>query len=861
MTATLAGNFVHSTCVVPSARLAAAWRRDAARRACAAGARAWVSAECLAFDPWLENVTRTARLQRRLPLAADFILSAAQTRALWLEAIRAAPGTDPAQGELLASLALDAHLKTHVWQLDRRPVASSLSSPEQAAFQTWHEWFEARCAQLRAAAPPELLRACVAAGFQPQHPSEFRGFGPAGPALVALGVRAPVFGPRATPPEVRVFVDQEDEFGAASDWALARRAAADGWTVAVVCPNAEVATAFAAHAARRRLALHLPRTNDRQPEPWCGAPPARLAGSAVVAHALLVLRLPARLTDAEAAALLQSPYWATAEGQLGAHAEFAARLLAGRTGGIDAHALLALARTAVPAFARRLSAVLALATSAPRRQSLQAWMLSAQQRLLAVGWPGDGALAPMEQAAVEGLRRAFETVAGLDAVLPAQSAAGAWGHLSAIAGRSGLTLPAALDAIEILTIEEAAVVAPSAAWVLSLSDGMFPAVPRPNPLLSLVALRQAGVPGCVPARDGLYQNACLSALVAQAHTCVWSYATSARDTPLRPSPALAGLARAPALARSLFTLWQARSVGVALVPRDTTPVPPLAAGELAGGVSVLRDQAACPFRAFAQHRLRAGIIEARTPGLDARERGDLVHATLAALWATVRTQAALRALSEGALQQKIGCAVDHTLAAWPGMTPPLAALESVRLGALVREWLVHDSARPPFEVLAWESPHELALGGLRLQIRIDRLDLLADGRVLVIDYKTGDSKRRDWLGPRPSAPQLLLYALAEHPAALAGIAIAGVQRGKCGFITEPKGLLDTTTGVFLEAQVAQWRGVLEALAGNFMAGDARVDPVRGAPTCRHCNFKSLCRIDERTAGDLSGETEGEDDDA
>lgn len=861
MIATTAGNLAAPTWVAPTSHLAGALRRDAARRLCAGGSRAWVSAEFLAFDAWLENATRPARRQRRLPLAADFILSDTQTRALWLEAIRAVPGTDPAQGELLARLAIDAHTRVAAWQLDQLPATSGLSSPEQAAFRAWRGWFSARCGELRAAAPADLLSACVAAGFRPTTVTEFRGFGVAGPALTALGIPAPVISPSASLLEVQAFTTQEDEFGAASDWALAQQARGGERTVAVVCPNPEVAKLFAAYAARRWAALHARRASFTEHGPWCGAPPATLAGTPAVAHALLVLGLPTRLTHAEAAALVQSPYFATDGLPVGVRAQFAARLVEGRTAGVTAHELQALACAVMPAFAARLATVLDLVASAPRRQSLQAWMLNAQQRLLAVGWPGETPLAPTEQAAVEGLRRIFDIATGLDAVLPAQSAQGAWGHLKALAARSGVTVPVALDAIEILTIEEAAVVAPAAAWVLGLNDGAFPAVPRLNPLLSMDVLRRAGVPGTMQSRDGAYQNSCLSALSAQADSCVWSYATTARDTPLRASPALAGLTRVPTLARSLPALWQMRTSEVLLVPRDTAPAPPFAAAEVAGGVSVLSDQAACPFRAFAKYRLRAGIIEARTPGLDARERGDLVHQALGEFWLAIRTQAGLRALSDGQLQQKIEHAVAHVLAGWPGMTAPLAALEGARLAVLVREWLAQDLDRPPFEVLEGESQRELDVAGLRLRTRIDRIDRLADGRLLIIDYKTGERTRKAWDGLRPNEPQLLAYALAEHPAPLAGIAFAQVKRGKCCFVTEPAGLLKAATTAALDAQLAQWQGVVAALAEGFLAGDAQVDPVQGVATCRYCDFKSLCRVDEQRAGNLSDESEGHDGDA
>jgi len=53
--------------------------------------------------------------------------------------------------------------------------------------------------------------------------------------------------------------------------------------------------------------------------------------------------------------------------------------------------------------------------------------------------------------------------------------------------------------------------------------------------------------------------------------------------------------------------------------------PALATRTPRGGTRILADQAACPFRAFARHRLAAEALEEPVEGLDARARGLLLH--------------------------------------------------------------------------------------------------------------------------------------------------------------------------------------------------------------------------------------------
>jgi hypothetical protein len=63
----------------------------------------------------------------------------------------------------------------------------------------------------------------------------------------------------------------------------------------------------------------------------------------------------------------------------------------------------------------------------------------------------------------------------------------------------------------------------------------------------------------------------------------------------------------------------------------------------------------------------------------------------------------------------------------------------------------------------------------------------------------------------------------------------------------PKGEEGAAPGARWQAQVAIWERELERLAGEFVAGDARVDPKQPGKTCNGCDLHALCRIHERTA--------------
>ena len=62
--------------------------------------------------------------------------------------------------------------------------------------------------------------------------------------------------------------------------------------------------------------------------------------------------------------------------------------------------------------------------------------------------------------------------------------------------------------------------------------------------------------------------------------------------------------------------------------------------------------------------------------------------------------------------------------------------EQDRIISLIEEWLAYEARRSDFTVEAGEEKLAAAVGDLKLQVRVDRIDAVSSGRV-IIDYKTG----------------------------------------------------------------------------------------------------------------------------
>jgi hypothetical protein len=186
------------------------------------------------------------------------------------------------------------------------------------------------------------------------------------------------------------------------------------------------------------------------------------------------------------------------------------------------------------------------------------------------------------------------------------------------------------------------------------------------------------------------------------------------------------------------------------------------------------------------------------------------------------------------------------------VSPAWIELEGARLETLLSQWLAVERQREAFRVAATEEDLYLRLEALELRLRVDRIDRLPDGSALIIDYKSGACSLGDWLGERPAKPQLLLYGVAggETPAALG---FARLRIDDCAFIgageiAAAPGIRTDIAGLVRggweidswQALNVRWRGQLQDLAREFLAGEARVDPQVGA--CTWCGLQALCRV-------------------
>ncbi|HTY04097.1 MAG TPA: PD-(D/E)XK nuclease family protein [Rhodocyclaceae bacterium] len=854
-------------------RLVRHLRAEHDRAQVAAGQWSWQPLAALTVGAWLDDVTAGALLAGGIPAgeAPRLVLNVTQERLLWEQAINAhvADGEDPLfDREGLAALAAEANQLCEVWNL--KPDAQA--SEETQRFVAWRRHVRAECEprgwldaarhrawQIRCLANGAgRLPASVAfAGFDRHSPPEMelrRVLVQRGVAVSELSLGREEAGAAVVSP----CADRRAECRAAAAWASERLAAQPDARLGIVA--IELSGVREMLVAALDDALHpesLLPANAEAPRRYNVSLGTQLARQPVVAVALELLHLcanPRRCEQARLSALLTGPYWSAWQGE----AEGRARLDAA----MRRHLPPALGVPQALTFARRFEkkglriartrgAIEALVNAIDGnsgRRLPSAWAGVFAQLLDDAGWPGERPLSSREWQAREALMATLDELGALDAVLGKVPLAEANRQLARLC-RERVFQPETVGtpSVEVVGPLEAAGLAFDALWVLGMNDDAWPPAPRPNPLLPADSQRRAQATNASSEVQLEFARSVQRRLMHAAPEIVFSWAKGEGDKQLRASPLLAGLPeRAPPAALPSVI---ARMVGTGRIERiEDHRAPPLAEGEhVAGGTRLLQAQALCPAWAFYQFRLGARPLDEPVEGLDAMDRGTLLHRVMERFFSG-RTQAQLAAMSAEEGTRAIDDAVASAFADFDGereerLPPRFAALEQARLAQLLAQWLPLELARPvPFAVAASEENEKVEIEGLALDLRADRVDELADGRRLVVDYKTGDPKTRGWDDERLAEPQLPLYATQ---CGASGVMFARVRTDDCGFVgwAEEKDLVDGVKAVDWPATLERWRAALATVAREVRAGHAEVTFKR-EEDLKFCDVRPLLRLPE-----------------
>lgn len=413
-------------------------------------------------------------------------------------------------------------------------------------------------------------------------------------------------------------------------------------------------------------------------------------------------------------------------------------------------------------------------------------------------------------------------------------------------------------------------------WVMGMNNQNWPASPEPNPFLPYLLQREKAMPHASAEREYALAIKMTERLKHSAEAVIFSFSQYDEDKLCLPSECIRELTGLTIDKIKLNYETQIVKTFVSEKIEDNIAPKVDKAEKIAGGTRILKSQAACPFKGFAEARLKLkSPPQELILGLSVMERGTLLHDILDKTWEALKDHQTLLSYSSQALELLIQEKIKASIVLFQEKEPNRLGKifwqnETINLTKVLMNWLNLEKKREPFKVLLRECWQSIIIDDLSLSLRIDRIDLTESGEAILIDYKTGEASFSSCFGERLNEPQLPIYCLLETDYAPLGVAFGVIKpTGECDFIgitysekvlpeiksIESQKKLLAKYGITCQETLNQdplwqallnyWRYHLSVISTNFLSGDALVSPKNGVQTCRTCHLSTLCRIKEK----------------
>ncbi|SMN12018.1 RecB family exonuclease [uncultured Candidatus Thioglobus sp.] len=502
----------------------------------------------------------------------------------------------------------------------------------------------------------------------------------------------------------------------------------------------------------------------------------------------------------------------------------------------------------------------------PVKQSHLAWSHTFVELLTTLAWPGERPLNSDEYQALLAWGKTLEQFVSLDIIDNCISYNEALSQLQqCLRGRIHQAGAVYTAPVQIMGLLESTGIQFDALWVMGLHGDSWPTPVNVDPFIPIALQMQENMPHATPQYELEYARRITQRLVIAAENVIFSLPLSVEDQALRPSTLLKQY--------PLEQIEQSECIDYAAVIFNSGQSeylndqqgPKVDDVQMHGGSGLFKDQAACPFKAFATYRLAAKSLKKVDIGLNHAQRGQLIHECLKLFWQAMHTQQELLNLPDEKLNRSIESAVASAIKKIQGgqafySFQGLLNIEHKRLCTILRQWLDVEKERSSFSVIETEQKHSCQIAGLEITVCIDRIDQLADGSLVIIDYKTGVVNIADWFEERMQEPQLPIYAVTIEGNIFA-IAFAQIGGASTKFIGLSQGGSIAEEHFLPNIQVLSdfkyakgfqdwhdllqnWQQKLSVLVAEFQRGEARIAPYKGLKTCRYCDLGSLCRIQE-----------------
>lgn len=824
----------------------------------------WQTADVLPLDDWLLRGWRTAEVYTQQ--AFPTLLNEHQERTLWQSIIeRCADETQLLNITTTAYAAQQTWQLTHLWQIEISEQCFS-DTQESQTFLRWALAFQQYCQQENYIDKASIATMLLGSWSEKNPPNcqqlIFACFNEIAPLYQSLMTTLRQLGMVIDMAQFQTqakaiyqipFADPEQEIQAMAKWAYGQLKEGEQ-QIACIIPDLQ-AQRNQVERAFSQTQLRSVDYNISLGKPFSQYPMIQIA--------LQILKLSDHFIPLEVvSSVLRSPFLGDAEREIDQRAmlDLALRDLSTHTITLDTIIEFSQQPSSYcPQLAKHLDAFLQIAKQ--HQQTPSDWAITFSQQWAALGWPGERTLSSEEYQLAQRMDTLLTEFASLDLIDRQLKQKQAITQFEQLAQHIIFQAKKETTPIQILGLLEATGILFDAIWLSGMDDLTYPALPRPNPFIPKQIQRHYNMPHCSAEREIKYAQQTLQHIFHGAKQIRVSYPRFDQQQELHASPLIKNL---PLLENhdvdSSSGLNAEKPFEKNILEKFRNNCGPVVNDKekVQGGSAILKAQAACQFRAFALFRLGANNMVTAQTALSRQEQGLLLHRALEHFWRTTQNWQTLCEYTEKKINQILLKSIQFSFLMLKQKQKQLRSrawlqLEKKRLFRLLKKWITLELQRPPFYVVNQEGKITIELANIEYQLRIDRIDQLEDGQLLIIDYKTGQVSAVDWWGDRPDDPQLPLYSLSDP--SIAGIVFGQINNKKLGFtgltaqdfaIDGVKSISDTSVKHAensWQQQRQSWQYILTKLSQQFQQGYADRDPKYQQQTCHRCHLKMLCRID------------------
>lgn len=847
--------------LTPNRRLAAFLLQQYNQQQFTDGKLSWQTPDILRLEDWLVELWRLSMEHTQQDLLP--LLSKTQQQILWEQIIpQSSIGVELLRINATAKNALQAWKFLHEWQIPLQKLQPYTEySPDVAAFYVWAQsymsWLEEnKYLDFPMIVDRLLAKIDVLSGLLPTDIT-LRGFDDIPPQYAKLFTALKNNGvtfhdAKPTPASKSIskisFLNSDAELQAAAIWAAQQLTQKSDQLLGVVVPNLE----------SQRQCVERIFCTQISPELMNISAPASLVSYGMIDYALLLLQCAKPIIDYEDfSQILRSPFIYGSEVELDKRGLIDRELRENLEARVSWEKLGKVLLAYDSSISGQLETLQHVLPNLNGKNASTYWSQQIQNILNCWGWPAERELGIEEADLFSCWQELLHSYCQLEVIIGTHTFSQALQLLQRLAAETPF-LPAetGMTRVHVLGVLEAAGITFDNLWITGMSRDAWPPDASPNPFIPAEILRHYDMPRSSPQRE-LKLARRLTATLQQGgkESVIFSYPLSIDDNITDASNLIAHLPQTDLVLKNTLLNTFAP---ILLEQVLETYAPALELNNTSGGSNILKLQAQCPFKAFAEIRLHAKPLQQPQLVLTAAQRGNIVHEVLEQFWLQCKTHSKLTSwLAEQQVEQILISLIDKVLGRWQWKMPYTITenyknLESIRLQGLIKKWLVYELQRQPFAVLHIEQKIQVSIGPLQFNLRVDRVDQLQDANLVVIDYKTGFNQVADWFSEPLVEPQLPLYAICSGQEVVA-VVIANIQAAELEFkgVSAEENLLpnvkDLATCRYANIaetwgeQLDRWQQQLIDCATDFAAGLASVTPY-SKTVCERCKLQALCRI-------------------